>query len=150
MARKLFIFCILLSGCIHPATDKKMLEQELLKTDVEFSKMSVEKGMKPAFIYYAADSVIMLRQGDFPMIGKSALVKHLETVPDNKVQLSWTPVKVEADGDLGYTFGNWELRFTGKDTVEYGNYVTFWRKFPDGRWKYVLDGGNDTPKPKQH
>jgi hypothetical protein len=34
----------------------------------------------------------------------------------------------------------------GKDTVEYGNYVTIWKRFPDGRWKYVLDGGNDTPK----
>ena len=90
----------------------------------------------------------MLRQGNFPLIGKAELVKHLKTVPDNQIHLQWVPVVTDVSGDLGYTFGKWELRLTGKDTVEYGNYVTIWKKFPGGKWKYVLDGGNDTPKPK--
>ena len=147
MTKKIFFLLLILSACVHPDTDKKLLEKELLKTDQDFSQMSMEKGMKEAFLFYAADSVIMLRQGQFPLFGKAELIKHLKTVPDNQINLQWVPVVVEASGDLGYTFGKWELRFTGKDTVEYGTYVTIWKKFPVGKWKYVLDGGNDTPKP---
>jgi ketosteroid isomerase-like protein len=147
MTKKIFFFLLILSACVRPATDKKLLEKELLKTDQDFSQMSIEKGMKEAFLFYAADSVIMLRQGQFPLFGKSELIKHLETVPDKQIHVRWVPIVAEASGDLGYTFGKWELRFTGKDTVEYGNYVTIWKKFPGGNWKYVLDGGNDTPKP---
>jgi len=147
MTKKIFFLLLILSACVHPDTDKKLLEKELLKTDQDFSQMSMEKGMKEAFLFYAADSVIMLRQGQFPLFGKAELIKHLKTVPDNQINLQWVPVVAEASGDLGYTFGKWELRFTGKDTVEYGTYVTIWKKFPVGKWKYVLDGGNDTPKP---
>jgi ketosteroid isomerase-like protein len=147
MTKKIFFFLLILSACVQPVTDKKLLEKELLKTDQDFSQMSIEKGMKEAFLFYAADSVIMLRQGQFPLFGKSELIKHLETVSDKQIHLRWVPVVAEASGDLGYTFGKWEVRFTGKDTVEYGTYVTIWKRFPDGKWKYVLDGGNDTPKP---
>jgi ketosteroid isomerase-like protein len=148
MKYKLFIFLIILSACINPDKDKTLMEQALIKTDLEFSKLNTEKGRNQAFIYYAADSVIMLRQGNFPLLGKRALYEQLKAMPDNKIHLLWTPVKAEVSGDLGYTFGNWELRLTGKDTVMYGNYVTIWKRCSDGKWKYVLDGGNDTPKPK--
>jgi ketosteroid isomerase-like protein len=148
MIKKAFIILLVLSACVRPETDKKLMEQEVLKADQDFSRMSIEKGMKEAFLFYAADSVIMLRQGQFPLMGKTALISHYKDIPDRKVILSWTPVVAKACGDLGYTFGKWELRFPGKDTVEYGNYVTVWQKFPDGKWKYILDGGNDTPKPE--
>ena len=147
MRKKIFLLLLILSACAHSRMDKKHLEKELIKTDQDFSQMSVEKGMKAAFLCYAADSVIMLRQGNFPILGKAELIKHFKTFPDKQIHLSWVPVIAEASGDLGYTFGKWELRFTGKDTVEYGTYVTIWKKFPVGKWKYVLDGGNDTPKP---
>ena len=147
MTKKTFFLLLILSACVRPVMDTKLLEKELLKTDQDFSQMSIEKGMKEAFLFYAADSVIMLRQGQFPLFGKSELIKHLETVPDKQIHLRWVPIVAEASGNLGYTFGKWELRFTGKDTAEYGNYVTIWKKFPGGNWKYVLDGGNDTPKP---
>jgi ketosteroid isomerase-like protein len=146
MIKKLIVFLLILYGCSRPESGTTQLKKELIKTDLEFSQLSIEKGMKEAFLFYAADSVIMLRQGAFPLIGKTALIKHMKSVPDNQVQLTWTPTKAEVSGDLGYTFGNWKLKITGKDTVEYGNYVTIWKRFPDGRWKYVLDGGNDTPK----
>ena len=147
MQKKLFFLLLIFTGCMHPGADTKLLEQELLKTDQDFSQMSVEKGRKAAFLTYAADSVILLRQGQLPLFGKAELTKQLETTKDDAFQLRWVPVLAEASGNLGYTFGKWELRFTGKDTVEYGTYVTVWKKFPGGKWKYVLDGGNDTPKP---
>jgi ketosteroid isomerase-like protein len=146
MTKRLFFVLLIFTACVH-TKDSKFLEKELMKTDQDFSLMSVEKGMKEAFINYAADSVIMLRQGKLPLFGKAELIKSLNSRPDNQVHLRWVPVVAEASGNLGYTFGKWELRVTGKDTVEYGTYVTVWKKFPDGKWRYVLDGGNDTPKP---
>lgn len=147
MGKKVFFLLLIFSACVH-SKDTKFLEKELIKTDQDFSQMSVEKGMKEAFLAYAADSVIMLRQGKLPLFGKTELINHFKTIPDKQVHLQWVPVVAEASGTLGYTFGKWELRITGKDTVEYGTYVTVWKKFPDGKWKYVLDGGNDTPKPE--
>jgi ketosteroid isomerase-like protein len=147
MIKKTIFLLLILSACVHPATDKKFLEKELIMTDQDFSQMSVEKGRKAAFLAYAADSVIMLRQGKLPLFGKAELTKQLESAKDNDFQLRWVPVMAEASGNLGYTFGKWELRFTGKDTIEYGTYVTIWKRFPDGKWRFVLDGGNDTPKP---
>jgi hypothetical protein len=35
-----------------------------------------------------------------------------------------------------------------KEEKNYGVYVTVWKKQSDNSWKFVLDGGNDTPPPK--
>jgi ketosteroid isomerase-like protein len=65
-------------------------------------------------------------------------------------RLTWEPVKVEVSisGDLGYTFGNWELYDYQRGKIRYGNYITIWRKQKDGTWRWVLDGGNTTPRPE--
>jgi ketosteroid isomerase-like protein len=62
--------------------------------------------------------------------------------------ISWEPYKAEASssGDLGYTLGNWKL--VTPDTTYYGNYYTAWKKGKDGTWKWVVDGGNNTPAPE--
>lgn len=123
--------------------DKKIL----LKTDRDFSQMSMEKGMKAAFIFYAADEVIKMRDGKEPLFGIRELAKSLEELPDHGISLQWVPVKADVSGDLGYTFGKWEMRISGRDTVQYGTYVTVWKKQENGSWKFVLDAGNSGPKP---
>jgi ketosteroid isomerase-like protein len=147
MIKKLAFLLLIFSSCVPRPADKKLLEKEIMKTDQDFSNMSVEKGMKEAFLFYAADTVIMMRQGQLPLFGKAELTKQLQSRPDKNIHLRWVPVSAEASGNLGYTFGKWELRITGKDTMQYGTYVTIWKKFPDGKWRFILDGGNDTPKP---
>jgi ketosteroid isomerase-like protein len=46
--------------------------------------------------------------------------------------------------DLGYTIGKWQVRSRAHpDSVfSHGNYVTIWRKQPDGSWKAAVDIGN--------
>jgi len=118
-----------------------------MKTDADFSQMSEEKGMREAFAYYAAEDVIKMREGAFPIFGRQDLIRYLRQVPDSLVRLRWVPVKADVSGDLGYTFGKWEMWVGGKDTLMYGSYVTIWKRQENGSWKYVLDGGNSTPKP---
>ena len=145
--KKLFLLFIILVSCSAPVRNDTLLKQELIKTDKDFCQMNIEKGMKAAFIFYAADEVIKMRDGRFPIFGKQDLIKSFEDVPDSHIHLTWAPVKADVSDSLGYTFGKWQFKIDGRDTIDYGVYVTVWKRQPDKTWKYVLDGGNSTPKP---
>jgi ketosteroid isomerase-like protein len=62
---------------------------------------------------------------------------------DSTVQLTWEPEggDISTSGELGYTYGIYELKGSN-DVVERGTYVTIWKKQEDGKWKFVLDSGN--------
>ncbi len=126
---------------------------ELIKTELEFYNATQEIGWGQAFIEFADDSAALLRQDAFPAISKAAIVKLYEGKESNVLNLKWFPLKAEVsnDGSLGYTYGNWiytSKEENGKEKHSYGNYVTIWKKQPNGKWKFVLDGGNTTPAPK--
>jgi ketosteroid isomerase-like protein len=137
---------ILLTGCMsEPANDVS----GLLAADNAFSQMSVDKGLNAAFLFYADDSVVKMRDDNFPIIGKAEMSRNYRARSDRAMILKWTPLKAEVSksDDLGYTFGNWELYLKESDTSMYGNYVSIWKKQKDGSWKYVLDAGCNTPRP---
>ena len=56
--------------------------------------------------------------------------------------LTWYPVlaDVAQSGELGYTTGPWALSQNDKPQSA-GEYVTVWRKQPDGQWKFVVNMG---------
>ncbi len=125
---------------------------DILKVDQQFSAMCKEKGMVEAFTYFAADDVIKMQPQEFPIMNKVELKRMFkEHSVDGVLKFGWEPVKadISISGDLGYTFGNWKILVVGDpimhDTIFYGNYVSIWKKQPNGDWKYVLDGGNATP-----
>ena len=127
-------------------------EAELIAADSAFNAACQRDGFGKSFIDFADSSVIKMRDHNFPIIGKTELEKAYSDIP-NTFTLTWHPVKAAAasSGELGYTFGEWKMELkadSGIDTTLYGNYVTIWKKDKTGEWKYVLDGGNETPKPK--
>jgi hypothetical protein len=114
---------MILTGCCHTQkTDPKVL----IATDEAFSRMSLEKGLNAAFIHYADDSVVKVRDGNFPLIGKGAMTRIYLARPDSGMILKWKPVKadISRSDDLGYTFGEWELYLKARDTTLYGNYIS--------------------------
>lgn len=151
-----FFFFILLIGLSCTEDKTKLIESNkdaIIRTDKDFSRMSLSKGIRESFLYYAADEVILMRDGIHPIIGKDIMKKFFESRPRNNNFLEWEPKKadVSSAGDIGYTFGNWKLtgkNQSGNDTTMHGNYVTIWKKQNDGKWKFVLDGGNTTPPPE--
>jgi ketosteroid isomerase-like protein len=144
--KKLIFILLILAGCTAAPPETEILKKEVMKTDQDFSKMSMEKGMRAAFLFYAAEDVIKIREGKFPIFGKKELEDDLQNLPDSLIHLRWAPVKADVNGNLGYTFGKWEMRLAIPDTMMYGTYVTVWKKQENGTWKYVLDAGNSTPK----
>ncbi len=148
--KRYFPFSLFLLSCpLLFGKEKHSSEVEKLRqTELAFSKMSVEKGMAAAFIFYADKEVVKLSDGHFPIIGKDALIASFANKPPQTFTLEWYPVKVEVSksADLGYTYGNWT--FTNANAEKsYGNYLTVWKKQQDGSWKFVIDGGNSTPEP---
>jgi ketosteroid isomerase-like protein len=120
----------------------------LLQTDIEFAKASVGKGAAEAFAIYLADDAMQLPAGGNPISGKKAI---LEGIGSGYI-LNWEPKKAEVaqSGDLGWTWGTYELRTKdtdGKPVVHYGKYVNVWRKQQDGTWKVIVDMGNASPAP---
>lgn len=116
----------------------------LMKADQAFSEMSVAKGMKAAFIEYIDSNGVLLRSGHLPIVGASA-IDYLIQQNDTGYTMNWEPRSafVSQSADLGYTYGIYAVQPGTMDTVLYGTYVSIWRKQGDGRWKFVLDSGNE-------
>jgi ketosteroid isomerase-like protein len=111
----------------------------LLKLDDEFSTLSARKGATAAADAYLANDVRVLRQNIAPVVGKeNALV----LISGSTGTLTWKPVMadVAASGDLGYTYGAYELK-KGDVIIEHGSYVRAWKK-----QRVVIDVMSPDPK----
>ena len=117
---------------------------DMMNADRAFSKLSEEKGMKTAFIEYLDSNGVLLRPNHLPIAGADA-IDFIIQQNDSDFTLSWEPRNgmVARSGDLGFTYGIYALRPLQKDTVIYGTYVSIWKKEKNGKWKYVLDTGNE-------
>jgi ketosteroid isomerase-like protein len=152
MLKHLLLFIIVagISGtfiqCSTPDTGKG--NEEILNTDKAFSDLSKAKGMKHAFLEYASEEVVILRKNSYPQVGKKAMAERFKSFSDTGFILTWEPrfADVAASGDLGYSYGIYTS--TSKDSlgdplVERGTYVSVWKKDDNGKWKFVLDTGNE-------
>lgn len=119
-------------------------KNEVLNADIEFSRLSEAKGMKAAFIEYIDSNGVLLRPNEMPIIGANA-IDYLIQQNDTGYSLTWQPNggDISLSGDLGYTYGIYAMRMSTKDTVIYGTYTSIWKKQQDGKWKFVLDTGNE-------
>ena len=157
MKKSIIIFFILFSGLIMTRAQKENMEkgkEELIKTDLEFSKMSEEKGMHEAFLAYWDEQGVLLRPNSYPIVGKEAIKKIYDKKSDKGITLTWKPssADIAESCDLGFTYGIWEAKFVNKEgqaETGHGTYVTVWRKDSSGKWKMALDTGNDGLEPKK-
>lgn len=120
--------------------------ERLRQTELAFSKLCGEKGMKISFLAFADKEVIKV-DGDnqFPIFGIDSLAASFGDQRET-FTLTWFPTKVEVSKskDLGFTFGSWTLTHANGDK-KYGVYYTVWKKQKDNSWKFIFDGGNSTP-----
>lgn len=130
-----------INGCSNYKTTNQSARQNIINTDKAFSDMSREHGMKKAFIEYMDNEGVLLRPDHLPIIGADA-IDFLSQSNDTAFTLTWKPsaADISASEDMGYTYGIYNLQT--KDTALYGTYVSIWKKQSDGKWKFVLDSGN--------
>ncbi len=150
MAKALWAVFLLLATAASGRAEDADPAAALLAIDATFSWTSQQLGRAKAFEMYLDKEAVALFPGLPPLQGRDAIVKQLEAAGGG--QLSWRPQKatVATSGDLGFTWGLYELTQTGQDgqpRTIHGKYVTVWRKLGDGPWKIVLDGGSANPPP---
>ncbi|MFT3911004.1 MAG: hypothetical protein QM737_16410 [Ferruginibacter sp.] len=144
-----FLFLVVSFAACKPKEDKpaetKLTNKiALMEVDKAFSAMSEAKGMKNAFIEYIDSNGVLLKPDHLPIVGANA-IDYLIAEDDAGYTLTWEPHYAEAaaSGDLGYTYGIYQLHLKEKDTSIYGSYVSIWKKQKDGKWKFALDSGNE-------
>ena len=134
----LFIF---LFSCSEkkPVSDPKVL----MDADIAFSDYSVKHGFQKAFVEFAHDSVVILKDKHMPQVGKQTMIRSYEGKSDSGTILTWKPAKaiIAESGELGYTYGFWI--FVAKGDTSRGTYLTVWKKDAGGHWKYIADTGNE-------
>jgi len=113
--------------------------QELVEREREFSRTSVERGMRDAFLQFIDEDGIIFAPGPVP--GR----RFLADKPDSPGTLQWVPAFAGAasSGDLGFTTGPyvWD---SGKERGT-GQYLTIWKRQADGSWRFLLDRGIPGP-----
>ena len=131
--------------CACAESHELQWEQEIIAADKAFSAYSVEHGSNNAFLHYAASDVVMLKPNIMPIVSHQALEDFYQGKTDTTYTLQWELLyaKVSKSGELGYTYGVWEL-FQKDDpgNIRKGTYLTIWERQSDGQWKFVLDTGN--------
>ncbi|MFN0081083.1 MAG: YybH family protein [Ferruginibacter sp.] len=116
----------------------------LLKADADFAVLSEQKGLKEAFLENIDSNGVLLRPDVLPIAGADA-VDYIIAVKDTGYTMLWKPsyAEVAVSGELGYTYGVYQIKPSVIDTVLYGTYVSIWKKQPDGKWKFVLQSNNE-------
>src|ERR1700752_2293471 len=119
----------------------------LVAAERRFAAMSVEKGMRDAFVEFLDDSAIVFRP--LPAYGRPAW----QARGPAQGTLSWGPsfAEISGAGDLGVTSGPWtfELKQEGKEPdYAYGHFNSLWMRPPGGDWRVMLDIGINHEKPQ--
>ena len=144
LSKRIAIFLTLSMGTVL-ADDPA---QGLVEAEKAFAQKSMTAGIGSAFMQFLApDSIVLKPQpenarefyGKYDSAGRKLL---------------WQPVVacVSRSGDLGMTSGPWEMRKAvagSEKAVAFGQFVSIWKKQPDGSWKVALDGGTQNPQPSE-
>ena len=138
-----------------PAAAEPDAKQQLMDADLAFARATAEKGIDGWMSFMADDAVRIAPLGGKAHAGKAA-VRELDAkmFADPNRKLLWEPTDGGAfdGGTHGFTTGRSRVvvkAADGKEEVRStGNYVTWWRKGPDGRWKVILDTGATDPAKK--
>ena len=116
---------------------------EIFEVEKSFAEMAAEKGMKEAFLAFAAKDAVISRNNRVYM-GKSGISEYFDSQTVKNVSLQWKPdyIDVSASGDMAWTYGNYT--FTGEtaegENIEAkGIFHTVWKRQEEGSWKYVWD-----------
>lgn len=152
--KKFMIVCLALVALGCGRTPDINVEEEtdlLLQTDREFAAESIDKGVARAFYKYLADDATMLPSGGHAIEGRETIHDGMKDIPSDYV-LDWEPVTglVAQSGELGYTWGKFtvtSLDSAGVAQKSYGKYMNVWKKDATGRWKVLMDIGNQSPAP---
>ncbi len=110
----------------------------VVAAETAFIATAAQANTKTAFLAHTAPTALMTEQGKWA--NAQEVWKNRPAQAGST--LAWYPVLADAaqSGDLGYTTGPW-TSFQNDKPQTTGEYVSVWRKQPDGKLKVVVDMG---------
>lgn len=136
---------VALGACATTPRHMRADRVEVLEADRAFARASEARGL-PAWEERFTSDAVIFPIGAPAVQGLSAIVEAWRKEGFDPVHLSWTPVdaRVSDMGDLGYSWGTWEMTPPSGAAVS-GKYITVWRRQADGSWKVEADLGSMDP-----
>jgi ketosteroid isomerase-like protein len=119
----------------------------ILEAERALVETAAAKGQRAAFVEFLTDDSIIFRPE--AINGKEFWTRQTEPAGSNLTRTTML-ADVAANGLLGYTTGNWQLKSKdrGVDVVTSGNYVTIWERRNGAGFRAVIDISvrHDEPK----
>jgi len=127
----------------NPTPSKGQLSLELMSLDKKFSDSCLKLGKSDAFMKYLDSNGILLRPNFYPIEGYATTDYLLEQqIDDYEFSLFPKQAEVAESGDLGFTYGVYQIKPKDYDTTLNGTYTKIWRKQANGEWKLSLNAEN--------
>ena len=116
----------------------------LLAADRALLHAESERGGAEALGAQLTADARLHRNGMFPVVGRREIQAYLNS---KSWKLTGTPTSADVaqSGDLGYSYGSYELKDGA--TTERGYYVRIWRRDGD-HWRIALDTASPIPEEK--
>ncbi len=130
----------------QPALDVPPALASMADAERAFAASARELGVRDAFLrFFAADAVVF--EPD-PVIARDGLLNR-PSVPFADEQLTWEPRlgDISASGELGWLTGPaaFVAAKSPDPTPRHMNYLSVWKRQPDGAWRVIVDVGVGTP-----
>jgi ketosteroid isomerase-like protein len=116
-------------------------EQHIRAADMAWAKAAAAKNLNATVGFYTDDAMLLF-QGIPAIKGKAGIRNQwVQEFADKNYSLTWHPEAIEVSGDLGYSRGIYDAKYTGpsgKGKSEHGKYLAIWKKV-GGQWKVAVD-----------
>jgi ketosteroid isomerase-like protein len=119
----------------------------MVDTERAFAQACTQRGIRDSFLeYFAGDSVAF----NPAPISATQRLRERPSRPFSEFELRWEPRTgdVAASGDLGWLTGpsTFTDHTAAGSTPQPGNYLSVWRRQPDGQWRVFIDQGSQPPQ----
>ena len=136
--KKQLIQALLVAVFVPFASLAQSVREGLVAAENAFASQAMKTSTEAAFL--GSSTYTALVTDDGKLANAQEVWRVRPTKPGSR--LTWYPAlaDVAQSGELGYTTGPWALSQNDKPQSA-GEYVTVWRKQPDGQWKFVVNMG---------
>lgn len=121
--------------------------QALVDTERAFARTATVKGLRDSFLDYFADDAIALVPA---AESATSRLRAQPSQPFSELEIIWEPRlgDVARSNDIGWLTGpSTIVDHTAAQAVpRFGNYLSIWRRQPDGRWRVYIDVGVNMPE----
>ena len=139
------VIALMMTACNETADTHDADVKALKDIEAQWNRDFASKDPDKLVAHYADDAVLM-SPGMPASSGKAAIrntLKQMVSDPAFSLKFQASKVEIARSGDVAYTQGSYTMAMTDAQTKQvvsdHGNYVTTYRKPPDGAWKAVAD-----------